>query len=84
MDDTTKLIVIGALAYFAFVHNGGMLLKAIGPTAASPAPPPQMPAGPTDAQVIGSTVATGMNIIADIFKSASQSTATRGSGVSNV
>lgn len=82
MDDTTKLILLGALAYFAFVHNGGMLLKAIGPTAASPAPAPSMPDGNT--QVIAGTINKGLDTIAAIFNGVQQSTATRGSGVSNV
>jgi hypothetical protein len=80
MDDTTKLIVLGALAYFAFVHKGGFF--SVGPTAAAAAPPPSMPDGNT--QAIASTISKGLDTITAIFNSAQQATATRGSGVSNV
>ena len=82
MNDTTKLIVFGALAYFAFFYQGGLLMKAIGPTAASPAPPPSMPK--SDTQAVAGAVEAGFTAITQIFNTATQSTATRGSGVANV
>jgi len=75
------LLALAAAAYVVFVHNGG-LLKSTGETAASPAPPSTMPTDNTAA--IAGAVSSTLDAITAIFNRASGSTATRGSGVSNV